>query len=117
LPEQGQRHRSALWWLLAVLIVVQLVGLYTPGTPGLPEPPYVDKVIHAAMFGLPVYVLGVLTGRRWLWAGVFVAHAALSEMIQYYFIPHRDGDILDFTADVAGIAIALLALQWHRTAA
>ena len=109
--------RRALWWVLGVLIVVQLVGLYSPGTPGVPEPIYVDKVVHAAMFGLPVYVLGRLTARKWLWAGVFVVHAALSEMIQYAFIPGRDGDIFDFTADVVGIGIALLALRWHRTAA
>jgi len=113
--ERGDRR--ALWWVLGVLIVVQLVGLYSPGTPGVPEPIYVDKVVHAAMFGLPLYVLGRLTTRRWLWAGVFVAHAALSEIVQYAFIPGRDGDVFDFTADVVGIGIALLALHWSRKAA
>jgi len=113
--ERGDR--TALWWVLAVLVVFQLVALYTPGTSGVPEPMYVDKVVHAAMFGLPVYVLGRLTSRKWLWAGVFVVHAGLSEIIQYSFIPGRDGDIFDFTADVVGIGIALLALRWRRTVA
>lgn len=109
--------RRALWWFLAVVLVVQAFGLFSPGTPGVPEPLYVDKVIHATMFGLPVYLLGRLTRRKWLWAGVFVVYAGLSEVIQYAFVPGRDGDIFDFTADVAGIAVALLALRWHRTAA
>ncbi|MBN9103482.1 MAG: VanZ family protein [Propionibacteriaceae bacterium] len=108
--------RRALWWFLAVVLVVQAVGLFSPGNASVPEPLYVDKVIHATMFGLPVYLLGRLTGRKWLWAGVFVVYAALSEIIQYAFVPGRDGDIFDFTADVVGIAIALLALRWHRTA-
>ncbi len=109
--------RRVLWWVLAVVLVVHLVGLYAPGSAvGVPEPIYVDKVIHAAMFGLPVYLLGRLTGRKWLWAAVFAVHAALSEVIQYYFIPGRDGDIFDLTADLAGIAIALIALRLHRTA-
>lgn len=113
----GPGSRRVLWGVLGVLLALQLVGLYSSGTPGLPEPPYVDKVIHAAMFGLPLYVLGRLTSRHWLWAGIFVVHAAVSEVIQYAFIPGRDGDVLDFAADVTGIAIALVALRRHRTAA
>jgi VanZ family protein len=113
----GSGARKAMWWFLAVLIVVQLVGLYMPGNASVPEPIYVDKVIHATMFGLPVYVIGRLTSRKWLWAGVFAVHAGLSEYIQYAFVPGRDGDVFDFTADVIGIAIALLALRWRRTAA
>lgn len=111
------RDRTALWWVLAVVLVGQAIGLFSPGNAALPEPLYVDKVIHAAMFGLPVYLLGRLTRHRWLWAWVFVVYAALSEIIQFYLVPGRDGDVFDFTADVVGIAIALLALRWHRTAA
>jgi VanZ family protein len=111
------RARRALWWVLGVVLVAQAIGLFSPGNAAVPEPPYVDKVVHATMFGLPVYLLGRLTPRKWLWAAVFVGYAALSEVIQYAFVPGRDGDVLDFTADVVGIAIALLALRWHRTAA
>lgn len=113
-----ERDRGTVGWLLvAALILLQLVGLYTPGSGSATPLPYVDKVVHAAMFGLPVYVLGRLTPHKWLWAGVFVVHAAASEVIQHYLVPYRDGDILDFTADVVGIAIALLALGRHRTVA
>lgn len=110
-------EKKALWWVLGALIVVQLVGLYSPGTSGIPAPTHVDKVVHAAMFGVPLYVLGRLSRRTWLWAAIFLVHAGLSEIIQYSLVPGRNGDILDFTADVVGIAIALLALRWRRTAA
>ena len=108
--------RKALWWVLGLLLVVQLVALYSPGTVGVSGPPYTDKVVHLAIFGLPLYVLGRLTPRRWLWAGVFAVHAGVSEVVQYWFVPGRNGDVLDFAANLVGIGIALLALRWHRTA-
>ncbi len=43
-------------------------------------------------------------------------YAGLSEVIQYSLIPGRDGDVLDFSADLVGIGIAGLALWLRRTA-
>ncbi len=121
-------------WLIVlsvVAVLVELVGVYSPGSPnGLESQliPGLDKVGHALMFGAPTFFIGWLLSwepsrthpgrqRRW-WPVplIFAAHGALSEVIQG-FIPYRDPDVGDFTADVVGVVIAavlLLALNRRR---
>ena len=118
-PRPSPEERTILWWLTVAVLVVHVVGIYLPGSPDgsieLPTLPGVDKLIHAALFGLPVYLLGVLTNRIWLWAGLFAVMAGASEVIQWRFIPYRDGDFWDAVADLAGIAIAVLLLLRRRS--
>jgi VanZ family protein len=102
--------RRVLWWLVAPVLIIQLVALYSPGNSGVPEPLYVDKVVHAALFGVPTWLLGRLTRRPWLIAGIFAVHAVFSEVAQYLWVPGRDGDIFDATADLVGITAALIWL-------
>ncbi|MCC6496379.1 MAG: VanZ family protein [Propionibacteriaceae bacterium] len=109
-------------WLRLVaglLLAVQLVVLYLPGSPDggleLPWLPGADKVIHGLVFAIPVYLFGRLTGRVGLVAGLFGVHAVLSELIQWRFVPYRDGDVWDALADLAGIAIAVLLLRRNQT--
>jgi VanZ family protein len=99
--------RRLLWWLVAPVLSVHLLALYWPGTPGVPEPLYVDKVVHAALFAIPVWLLGRLTKRIWLVAAIFAAQAVASEVIQARFVPYRDGDVFDATADLVGIGVAV----------
>ncbi len=73
--------------------------------------PGADKLIHGLVFAIPVYLFGRLTGRVGLVAGLFAVHAVLSELIQWRFIPYRDGDVWDAVADLAGIGLAVLALR------
>lgn len=120
-PRPSPEERRILWWLTAGALVVHVVAIYLPGSPDgsleLPGVPGIDKLIHAALFGVPVYLLGVLTGRIWLWAGVFAAMAGLSEVIQWRFIPYRDGDMWDAVADLVGITLAVLLLLRRRRSA
>jgi VanZ family protein len=102
--------RKLLWWLVAPVLAVHLVALYSPGSAALPEPPYVDKLVHAALFGVPTWLLGRLTKRVWLVAAIFAVHAVISEVVQGLWIPRRDGDVLDAAADLVGIAIAVVVL-------
>lgn len=108
-------HRRLLRGLSVAAVLVHLVALYLPGSP---EPgfelPGADKVAHVLLFALPVWLLGRLTGRVWLIAGVFSAHAVVSELIQHWFLPHRSGDPLDLLADLAGIALAVALLLTRR---
>ena len=101
-------------WLFALSVLAvagHLLALYWPGSP---EPgfdlPGADKVVHVLLFGVPVYLLGRLTGRRWLVAGCFAAHAVVSELVQHWFVPYRSGDPLDLLADLAGIGAATVLL-------
>jgi VanZ family protein len=98
----------AAWrWLLAAAVVVQLVALYWPRPVDTGGPPGLDKVVHCAVFAAVAF-----TGRRagvpvaWL-AGLLVAHAAVSEVVQATLLP-RDGDVLDAVADTVGTVAGLL---------
>lgn len=114
-PEVGAEVSEAVvspwWWVAAIAaVVVQLVGLYTPGSSGgeqLITITGADKVIHALLFGVPTYLLASLTGRRWLVAAVFALHAPISELVQWRLVPYRDGDVWDLVADLVGIGVAL----------
>ena len=116
-PSPTPGERRILRWLIGFAIVVHLVGLYLPGSPDgaleLPGVPGIDKLIHGLLFAIPVLLLSVLTGRRWLWAGIFAAHAVISELIQWKFVPYRDGDGFDAMADLVGIFIVLAYLAWR----
>ncbi len=107
----GDGSNSGRWVVAGLAVLVHLLALYLPGSPepGL-ELPGADKVVHVLLFGVPVWLLGRLTGRAWLVAGIFAAHAVVSELIQLWFIPYRSGDPLDLLADLIGIAAALALL-------
>lgn len=102
-------------WLTGLALVAHLVALYLPGDPRgaleLPWLPGADKAVHVLLFAAPVYLLGRLTGRVGLVAALFAVHAVASELIQWRFIPYRDGDPWDLFADLVGIGLAVLVLR------
>ena len=119
-PARGTSARRG-WRLAAagagLALAFHLWGLYRPSAP--PEAalfPGADKILHAFGFALPVILIAVAyvlrcravgrpPRRRVLAviAGVFVAHAVVSELIQHRFYVHRAGDPLDVLADWTGI--------------
>jgi VanZ family protein len=123
-PEEGaqrpsRRARRLLPWLAGFFLAVQLVAVYLPGSPDggleLPWLPGADKVVHCLIFAIPVYFFGRLTRRVGLVAGLFALHAVVSELVQWRFIPYRDGDPWDAVADLIGIGLAVLLLRRTRT--
>lgn len=105
--------RTALWTALALALAAHLYGLYTPGEPGASEWfPNSDKLLHFFGFAAPT-LLAMLVVRRWWPAAVFAAHAVISELVQAWLLPGRDGDVWDVTADVSGVLAAAAAwLAW-----
>ena len=105
--------------LAGLAVAVQLVAVYLPGSPDggleLPWLPGADKLVHALIFAIPVYLLARLTRRVGLVAGVFALHAVVSELVQWRFIPYRDGDVWDVVADLVGIGLAVLAVRRHTS--
>lgn len=116
-PSAGGTNRR-LGWLAGLAVAVQLFALYLPGGPNQPlELPFVpgaDKVVHALLFAVPVYLLGRLTGRIGVVAVGFAVHAVLSEVVQGRVIPYRDADPWDAAADLVGIALAVGLLLLRR---
>ncbi|HSK33947.1 MAG TPA: hypothetical protein VK903_10715, partial [Propionicimonas sp.] len=122
-PEEGAQRpsrRAVLRVLAIAFLIVQLVAVYLPGTPDggleLPWLPGADKVVHGLIFAIPVYLFARLSGRVGLVAGLFAVHAVVSELIQWRFVPYRDGDVWDVVADLLGIGVAALAALYPKPA-
>ncbi|TCO47156.1 VanZ family protein [Kribbella antiqua] len=96
-----------LWRIAFVAAVaLQLYGAYAPREAG-PQVgiPQVDKLAHLFLFGSVAFLgLKVRVPARWL-LGTLVANAIVSELVQYWLLPQRDGDPFDVLADLAGVAL------------
>lgn len=103
-PGTAQSTGMTLQWLKTVLGAIP--GVITPGEPGF------DKIAHATGFAI-VTAAALLTrwSPRWI-IGLSVAHAGLSEIIQWKFIPGRSGDLYDCLFDIAGILVAWAVVAW-----
>ncbi|WP_392544962.1 VanZ family protein [Oryzobacter telluris] len=102
---------------LALAVLVQLVVLYSPSSPSAAPFPSSDKVVHVLVFLVPVALAVLVTRRPGLVAGVFVAHAVVSEVLQATLLPLRTGDPYDALADAAGVGLGvLLAAALRREA-
>jgi VanZ family protein len=112
LPNPDTVLRRWLWTALAVAICAHLYGLYTPGEPGLVECfPHADKVLHFLGFAIPS-TLAVLLTRRWWPIAVFAANALISEVVQHFWLPYRDGGVGDALTDLAGLVPAVVLCWW-----
>lgn len=108
--------RRGLWVALPVSVAAHLYGLYSPGEPNAVEWfPQADKVLHFLGFAIPS-TLAVLLTRRWWPIAAFAANAAISELVQHFWLPHRDGDWLDLLTDLTGLLPALGLYLWLQAA-
>jgi len=108
--------RKRLWRLaFGVALAVQLVAVYSPVGPVGPEINGFDKVVHASIFLAPAFA-ALMWGIRARWAlGILALHAPVSELIQQFGLPHRDGDVFDVMADLGGVVLGGLAyVVWTR---
>jgi VanZ family protein len=91
-----------------VVVLVSLVVLFAPRTPSEQSIPNLDKVVHAGVF------LALAATTRWRFgpavAGLVLvaAYAVTSELIQWQWLAHRDGDVRDAVADLAGAVLGWL---------
>lgn len=98
---------SRRWSHLAVFaaVLLQLGVLYAPTSVGPTLFPNIDKLVHCAVFALPVFL--ALRARLPLMpvVAVVAAHAPVSELIQWTLLPNRSGDPWDVVADLVGVAL------------
>lgn len=116
---------AVLAWMLytpstasSTSVLADLLDSLLGGLPGVSSPsdPGFDKIAHASGFAA-VTAAALLAGWSPAWViGLSVAHAIVSELIQWQFIPGRTGDPLDAAVDIAGILVAwgLVALLHKR---
>ncbi|MBA4070522.1 MAG: hypothetical protein C0497_01605 [Gemmatimonas sp.] len=99
-------------WVVGWALLIEVLMLWPspPDVPGLPWKVGLDKVAHAALFGV-LAVLGAWAleerGRSW-WPALVgaVAFGALTE-VQQQLIPSRAMEMGDILADAAGAVIGL----------
>ena len=98
---------SALWvtWfprvLLALVVAMAGVLLFSPGSAVPSGPPGADKVVHVLLFAaVAVSSRYARIGENITVAWVF-AFAACSEVVQQLWVRYRDGDILGSRAEAA----------------
>ena len=112
--DTGSRVRVWAWRIAFVAAVaLQLYGVYAPREAG-PHVgiPQIDKVAHCFLFAAVAFTgLKVGVPARWL-LGALVANAVLSEVVQHWLLPQRDGDPFDALADLAGVALGAWAASW-----
>jgi VanZ family protein len=105
--EIGSRVRVWAWRIAFVAAVaLQLYGVYTPREAG-PHVgiPQIDKVAHCFLFAAVAFTgLKVGVPARWL-LGALVANAVVSELVQHWLLPQRDGDPFDALADLIGVTL------------
>ena len=110
-------YSPKLLWRLAfgVALAVQLIAVYAPVGPGGPEVTGLDKVVHILIFFAPA-LAALMMGIRARWAlGILALHAPVSELIQHFALPQRDGDVFDVMADLMGVVLGGLAyMVWKR---
>lgn len=96
-----------------VALLVQCVALYWPSIPaGTPaDLPGADKVVHTVLFAVATWALGRVAGLRTA-VVLMVVQVVASETIQGLLLPHRSADILDAVADLVGLGIGAVVLQW-----
>lgn len=93
----------------ALVALLSLWMLFSPGSTVPSGPPYSDKVVHALLFAA-LAVTGLRAGIRPLVLLVGLAvYAAGSEVLQAVLPIHRDGDPADATVDLLGAAAGWLA--------
>jgi hypothetical protein len=102
--------------LLAVTVAVQLAVLYWPRAAAGGGLPYVDKVVHVAVFGAVAWA-GCRAGvpHRVL-VPLLVAQALVSELVQARLLAGRSGDPADVVADLVGTGLGLLLAHRPGTA-
>jgi VanZ family protein len=85
--------------------------------------PHLDKAVHFFLFLGLEFLLSIEFGAKkriiplksiLLIATVPIIYAALTELIQLFFIYDRDGAWLDFIADILGIIIGFVFYMFFR---
>ena len=109
-------RRPRRWALLPAVaaILLQLVVLYAPSAAGGPTFAHADKLVHVAVFALPVLLL-LLARLPWAAVVTVVAlHAPVSEIVQARLLVNRSGDPWDVGADLVGVGLGALAATLAR---
>ena len=95
------------YYAIYLAVALSLWVLFKPGSDGPLPFPQADKVIHATTF---TFLAIAMIWRRISWRVVAIGlliYAGVSEIIQHFWIPGREFELLDIAADSDGAWIGL----------
>lgn len=97
-----------------VILILSLTGQSTFSRLNIPPIPYLDKLVHAAMYCTLMAALiyenrSILKGPKnyFILATIPLIFGAAIEMMQTLFTPDRSGDIVDEAFNLTGILLAV----------
>lgn len=118
MPELFNKIWPALLWSVTIFILLIIPGKELP--PG-PEIRYLDKIIHAILFGAQVWLWSYYVKHRtkprnslWVFLLIFLASSLYGvgmEYYQKYFVTNRGFEVGDIIADIFGSALAFLLFK------
>ena len=107
----------AVLWTAFIIYGLTSIPSELPRFPWLALP-WVDKVIHVVLFGVEAALLGLASTtdngqKRWLsiFIWCFVLGGGL-EIIQYYWVDGRSGDVFDLLADMLGSVVGMASIHF-----
>jgi len=106
-------RRRGGYLVLVALAACQVWALYLYAPGQGPNPGHVDKLVHVALFAVPV-ALAVALRLRWV-VTLLVLHALVSEPLQGLLTRQREADVWDTVADGIGIVIGVAVARRFRT--
>jgi len=106
----------AALWAIVIFIIIAIPGSYIPKPHGLLELLSPDKLVHLGMFAPFAYLIrwgqqktGIKDKRQILFPLIFgITYAVTTELLQFYVITGRNGNIYDALADILGIILGLV---------
>jgi len=107
---EGRRRWSSVPAIVAVLF--QLGVLYAPSGAGSAPFPNFDKLVHCAVFALPVFFAVLARLPMTPVIAILAVHAPVSELIQGTLLPNRSGDPWDVVADLVGVTLGATAAHF-----
>jgi hypothetical protein len=102
-----------LFWMAACFAFVMAILPHPPEVPGEPN----DKVQHIVAFAT-LSLLGSFAYPAKPLLHLFLRlslFGAFIEVVQAIPALHRDSDVLDWVADTAAVAVALVLVRWWRS--
>ncbi len=117
MPKQGERLMWAGLGAVSGLGMALAAWLFiAPDVGPPPTIPFQDKIFHAVAFACLTGPGVMVLPRRylWFWVAHMVALGGGIELVQARGDEGRSGDVLDFAADVVGIAVAFGVGRWLR---
>ncbi len=84
-------------------------------------PSFTDKIVHATMFGTLfglgyAYIkpMGVAKIDIYIWLTICALYSAGIELLQKYIYTHRSADVWDLVANITGIILVYLFLEYRH---